>query len=85
MQQSGTAFQKSVWEILATIPYGQTYSYKEVATLLNKNNASRAVGNACEKNNLLILIPCHRVVGKHDLGGFALDLKIKQFLLDLEK
>ena len=60
---NGTDFQKKVWQELKNIPYGQTRSYKEIAIALNNDFAFRAVGGACNKNPILILIPCHRVIG----------------------
>lgn len=83
---NGTEFQKKVWEQLRTIPYGQTRTYGEIAEAIENAKASRAVGGANNKNNILILIPCHRVIGKNgSLVGFACGLEIKQKLLELEK
>ncbi len=81
----GTGFQHAVWEQLRAIPYGETRTYGQIAAALGKPGAARAVGNACSKNNVLIVIPCHRVCGKGNLGGFALDMRIKETLLKLEK
>lgn len=82
----GTEFQKKVWKELIKIPYGETRSYKEIAKAIGNENASRAVGNANNKNNLPIVIPCHRVIGKNgSLVGYELGLKMKEFLLRLEK
>ena len=82
---SGTDFQKEVWEELRKIPYGKTKSYQEIAKLIKKPNAQRAVGGACGKNSILLVVPCHRVISKSKaLGGFAYDLKIKSKLLKLE-
>lgn len=82
----GTPFQKSVWAILQTIPYGETRSYKQVAEMIGKPSASRAVGMANNKNPILIMIPCHRVVGSDgSLVGYAAGLKVKERLLLLEK
>lgn len=81
----GSAFQQSVWEILRKIPYGETISYGEIAKLLGKPNAMRAVGNAVGRNPISILIPCHRVLGKNQaLTGFGGGLPNKRFLLELE-
>ena len=85
LRLQGTAFQCAVWQQLQKIPYGETGSYGQIAAQLGKPGAARAVGNACNKNNFLILIPCHRVCAAKNMGGFALDLKIKQYLLKLEK
>lgn len=81
----GTDFQRTVWEQLRAIPYGETRTYGQIAAALGKPRAARAVGNACNKNNILIVIPCHRVCGKGNPGGFALDMRIKEALLKLEK
>lgn len=82
----GTEFQKRVWEVLKTIPYGETWSYKEVAMKLNKPTASRAVGMANNKNPIMIVIPCHRVIGANGaLVGYAGGLELKEWLLDMEK
>ena len=81
---TGTPFQKSVWEELIKIPYGCTLSYGAIAENIGNKNAYRAVGTACNKNPILIIVPCHRVVAKNDLGGYLLGLKNKKFLLELE-
>lgn len=78
----GTDFQNKVWETLRTIPLGATRSYKSIADALEKPGASRAVGNACNKNPLPIFIPCHRVMQKNgQLGGFAGGVEVKEALL----
>jgi methylated-DNA-[protein]-cysteine S-methyltransferase len=82
----GTEFQKKVWKALQSIPYGKTYSYKELATTIGNPKASRAVGGANHKNPILILIPCHRVIGAGgNLVGFAAGLDVKEYLLKLEQ
>ena len=82
---NGTEFQKLVWNQLQKIPYGKTKSYSEIAIALNKPNAQRAVGSACNKNPIMIIIPCHRAVSKvRNIGGFAYGKIIKQKLLDIE-
>ncbi len=82
----GTDFQKSVWQVLQTIPYGSTCSYKHQAELLKKPNAVRAVANANGLNKISILIPCHRVIGEDgNLTGYGGGLWRKKWLLDLEK
>ena len=85
LRLQGTDFQCAVWRQLQKIPYGETKSYGQIAAELGKPGAARAVGNACNKNNFLLLIPCHRVCGAKNMGGFALNLEIKQYLLKLEK
>ncbi len=86
---NGSEFQKNVWDILCTIPYGKTMTYGEIANLLSKKKhgkvSAQAVGNAVGHNPISIIIPCHRVVGKDgNLTGYAggIDKKIK--LLKLE-
>lgn len=81
----GTDFQKSVWKSLQKIPYGETISYKTLATRL-KSKAYRAVGSANGRNPLPIIIPCHRVIATGGgLGGYTGGLRIKKFLLSLEQ
>ncbi len=83
---NGTEFQKSVWDVLAQIPYGQTMTYSEVAAKVGLPNAPRAIGQACGANPVAIVIPCHRVLTTGGgLGGFGGGLQWKQWLLDLEK
>lgn len=81
----GTEFRKKVWSELLNIPYGEVRTYGDIAKKIGNPKASRAVGSALNKNPLLIVIPCHRVVGKAGLTGFAFGLEIKKFLLSLEK
>ncbi len=80
----GTVFQKKVWKYLRSIPYGSCCSYSQAAQAVGSPKAFRAVGSACGKNPWLIIVPCHRVVGRKGLGGFALGLKAKSRLLALE-
>ncbi|MGL4981540.1 MAG: methylated-DNA--[protein]-cysteine S-methyltransferase [Treponemataceae bacterium] len=81
-----TAFQKSVWKALQTVPYGSTLSYKQLSQKIGKPTAFRAVANALNKNPLLIFFPCHRVIlANGSLGGFAYGNECKQFLLNLER
>ena len=82
----GTEFQHSVWQVLRSIPYGETMSYGEQATVLGDPNKARAVGTANGRNPISIVVPCHRVIGANgSLTGFAGGMKAKKFLLDLEK
>ena len=82
----GTAFQAAVWEELLKIPYGETRTYGEIAAAIGKPKASRAVGMACHRNPIGILIPCHRVIGTGGkLTGFGGGLDKKQALLEREK
>ena len=83
---NGTKFQEQVWDALLRIPYGETRSYKDIAAGIGNNKASRAVGMANNKNNIIILIPCHRVIGSSGkLVGYACGLEVKEYLLNLEK
>lgn len=82
----GSPFQKSVWNTLRKIPYGQTRSYKDIAKKVGRPKAYRAVGTANGKNPLSIIIPCHRVIAADgSLGGYSGGLKMKTKLLKLEK
>ncbi len=82
----GTRFQQQVWEALAEIPYGETRSYAEIAERINRPRAVRAVGSAIGANPLLMVIPCHRVIGKNGaLTGFRAGLEMKAKLLKLEQ
>ena len=82
---SGSAFQKKVWNALRNIPYGETRSYQQIAQMIGDGKAARAGGMANNRNPVLILIPCHRVVGKNGtLVGYAGGIERKQYLLELE-
>jgi methylated-DNA-[protein]-cysteine S-methyltransferase len=82
----GTDFQRSVWFLLASIPYGRTVSYGELASRVGRPSAVRAVGAANGRNPLPIVLPCHRVIGADgSLTGFGGGLPTKQFLLELER
>ena len=81
----GTDFQKSVWAAMMKIPYGETRTYSQIAAAIGRPKAMRAVGTACGKNQIPIIIPCHRVVAASGLGGFSLDLGMKKQLLALEQ
>ena len=86
LNPKGTEFQKKVWLQLMNIPYGKTATYKDIATEIGNTNASRAVGNANNKNPIAIIIPCHRVIGSNNkLTGYAGGLDKKEKLLNLEK
>jgi O-6-methylguanine DNA methyltransferase len=80
----GTDFQKAVWREMTKIPYGQTRSYKQLAEAIGKPKAYRAVANACGKNPLPIIVPCHRTVASNGIGGFSLGLDLKRQLLKIE-
>ena len=86
LQIQGTPFQKSVWEELQKIPYGETRSYQEIAISLGKPTGYRAVAMANRANPFAIIIPCHRVIYKGgSLGGYAGGLEKKQWLLEQER
>jgi len=81
----GTDFQINVWKMLLEIPFGETRTYQYIATAIQKPTASRAVGGAIGKNPLLLLIPCHRVIGADgSLTGFSAGMQQKKYLLALE-
>ena len=82
---NGTEFQNKVWQALTTIPYGETWCYKDLAIAVGNPKASQAVGGANGKNPISIIVPCHRVIGKNgSLTGYAGGLDIKDALLKLE-
>ena len=82
---SGTAFQRAVWQALASIPRGQTISYAELARRVGRPGAARAVGQAVGANPVPILLPCHRVIASDGgLGGFGGGLPMKKTLLRAE-
>ncbi|MDN5079658.1 methylated-DNA--[protein]-cysteine S-methyltransferase [Aliarcobacter butzleri] len=84
--QIGTPFQIKVWETLLKIPYGKTISYKEEAKMIENEKAFRAVANANGKNNLSIIVPCHRVISNNgEIGGYTGGVEKKEFLLKLEQ
>jgi methylated-DNA-[protein]-cysteine S-methyltransferase len=81
----GTDFQRTVWRTLATIPYGETISYAQLAARIDRPSAVRAVGAANGRNPIPIVLPCHRVIGADgSLTGFGGGLPTKRFLLALE-
>ena len=86
LNPQGTVFQQQVWKALCDIPYGETRSYKQIAEAIGNPKAVRAVGMANNRNPLLIVVPCHRVIGaKGKLVGYAAGIEKKEFLLKLEK
>lgn len=81
----GSAFQKDVWNVVADIPFGRTASYGQIAQLIGRPGASRAVGAANGQNPIPIVIPCHRVIGSDgSLTGYGGGLPLKRQLLSLE-
>ena len=86
LRPSGTPFQQTVLNGLISIPYGETRSYKQVAQLVGCPDGSRAVGLANNKNPIVIIIPCHRVIGSDgSLTGYAYGLEMKKQLIGLEE
>ena len=84
-RMKGTEFQTKVWKALCNIPYGETRSYKQIAQAIGNHKAVRAVGMANNKNPLLVIVPCHRVIGANgQLVGYASGLEKKRLLLQLE-
>jgi methylated-DNA-[protein]-cysteine S-methyltransferase len=82
----GSAFQRTVWQALCKIPFGETESYGALARRIGNANASRAVGLANGKNPIGIIVPCHRVVGANgSLTGYGGGLERKQWLLEHER
>jgi len=85
LQQQGTDFQTKVWELLYTIPYGKTISYMQLAKQYGDVKAIRAIASANGKNNIAIIVPCHRVIGSNaSLTGYAGGLWRKKWLLEHE-
>ena len=85
LEPGGTDFQRRVWDSLKTIPFGETISYAELARRIDQPQAVRAVGAANGRNPLMIIVPCHRVIGADgSLTGFGGGIERKQWLLDHE-
>lgn len=86
VEVAGTDFQRRVWTAIKAIPYGETRTYNEIAELIGKPRAYRAVANACGANPVPLIVPCHRVVRKDGgLGGYGLGIERKRYLLEMEK
>ena len=86
LRPEGTDFQKKVWNALLEIPFGETRSYQDIANAVGSPKACRAVGMANHQNPIIIVIPCHRVIGKNGkLVGYGGGLSMKEKLLLLEK
>ena len=82
---AGTPFQECVWRELQNIPYGETRCYEDIAVRIGNPKAVRAVGQANNRNPILLMIPCHRVIHKNgDISGFACGIETKKYLLELE-
>ncbi len=85
LDPQGTDFQKNVWQELLKIPYGKTISYKDIALAVGNKLAVRAIGNANALNPIMLIIPCHRVIGTNNkLTGYAAGITLKEQLLKLE-
>lgn len=85
MKPQGTPFQQKVWQALCDIPFGDTWSYQDIARAIGDVKATQAVGAANGKNPIALIIPCHRVIGKNGtLTGYGGGLPLKQKLLDFE-
>jgi methylated-DNA-[protein]-cysteine S-methyltransferase len=81
----GSDFERAVWQAIAAIPYGETRSYGEIARSVGQPDGAQAVGTACNRNPLPIIVPCHRVIGANGkLVGFGGGLHRKRWLLQLE-
>lgn len=86
LEPEGTEFQKKVWNELLRIPYGETRSYRQIAAACGNEKACRAVGGANHRNPVMIIIPCHRVIGAGGgLTGYACGLDVKERLLAIER
>jgi methylated-DNA-[protein]-cysteine S-methyltransferase len=79
-----TPFQLEVWEALNEIPFGEVRTYAEVAAAIGRPRAMRAIGNANHVNPWPVIVPCHRVVARHGIGGYGGGIDVKRFLLELE-
>lgn len=85
LSAEGTEFQRNVWHALEAVPYGQTCSYGEIAAAIGKPKASRAIGQANNRNPIAIVIPCHRVIGANGkLTGYGGGIDVKERLLAIE-
>lgn len=85
IRAKGTPFQKRVWSVLTTIPFGATLSYGDVAARIGRPKSSRAVGNAVGQNPIAVVVPCHRILpASGKLGGYSGGVNIKQWLLERE-
>lgn len=81
----GTPFQLKVWNELLKIPYGQTRTYKQIAQAIGSPKAYRAVGNANNQNRIMVVVPCHRVIGSNgQMIGYAGGIEMKEMLLAIE-
>ena len=81
---AGSDFERAVWRALRRIPPGRVRTYGDIARDVGRPRAARAVGNACGRNPVVILVPCHRVVASNGIGGFGAGVERKRGLLGLE-
>ncbi len=84
-EKLGTPFQRRVWQAVMQIPYGQTRSYGEVAAMIGRPKAARAVGSAMACTPIPIVVPCHRVVSARGIGGYGGNLDVKEYMIAMEK
>lgn len=85
LSMRGSEFDRQVWQALAKVPFGEIRTYGQIARVIGREKAPRAVGGACGRNPLLILVPCHRIVGASGaLTGFAAGMEAKVRLLEIE-
>jgi len=86
LMMKGTSFQRQVWNALQAIEYGKTVSYQDIAIRIGNPKAVRAVGMANNRNPIVLIVPCHRVIGKNgSLVGYGGGLDVKKWLLDFEQ
>jgi len=83
--QTLSSFTSKVMNAISTIPFGETRTYSEIARMVGIPDGARAVGTACGRNPFLIMVPCHRVVAKRGLGGYAAGIEVKKALLKFER
>lgn len=82
--EAGTEFQKKIWHCIGNVPFGSTITYQQLAELAGSPRGARAAGSACGANPVGLIIPCHRIVAKNGLGGYAGGVANKKSLLALE-
>ncbi|MCX5233101.1 methylated-DNA--[protein]-cysteine S-methyltransferase [Streptomyces sp. NBC_00233] len=81
----GTDFQKRVWKVMAAVPYGHTATYGDLGRQLGDTNLARAVGTEIGLNPVALILPCHRIVARNTMAGFAGGTEVKRFLIDFEQ
>ena len=84
IEDTATEFQRDVWRALSSLPYASVATYTQVAHMVGRPRAQRAIGNANHANPWPVIVPCHRVVARHGLGGYGGGTDVKRFLLELE-